>query len=287
LGTEASVRALQDLGFTAVEAEVYVYLLHNSPATGYQISKGISRTRGAAYKVLATLAAKGAVEADSQKGNQWRAVPTAEFLNQLERRFLKSKERATEALRAIAPPPPDYHIYQLQTVEQVYERARAMLASCEQFALVDIFPLALEKLRPDIEGALKRRKKAAVNVYVPDNIPGARMTQTYEGFGFLKKVPANWVTLAIDGEEILIAVLTKNDDRVLQAIWSANTFLARTLSSYLKHSFLADDFITLMETGASFKEIKARYKSHFKFIKPFSSPGYKRMKRELEMKSAS
>jgi sugar-specific transcriptional regulator TrmB len=285
VGRQASIRALEALGFTRVEAEVYVHLVHNSPATGYQIAKGIDRTRGATYKVLAGLAAKGAVEVDSQKGNQWRAVPPAEFLNQLEQKFLRGKQQANDALKALEPPAPDYRIYQLQTVDQVYERARTMLASCEEFALVDVFPLALDKLRDDIRATIARGKKVAVNVYAPDRVPGARMTQTYEGFGFLEHVPANWITLSIDSEELLIAVLSKNDDRVLQATWSANTFLARTLAAYLRHCFLAEDFITLMEAGAPLQKIKARYKSHFKFIKPFSSPGHRRMKKELSLKA--
>jgi sugar-specific transcriptional regulator TrmB len=284
VGSQASIQALEDLGFTRVESEVYVYLVHSSPATGYQIAKGINRTRGATYKVLATLASKGALEVDSQKGSQWRAVPPAEFLSQLEQRFLRGKKRANEALKALEPPAPDYRIYQLQTVDQVYERARTMLASCEEFALVDVFPLALDKLRGDIEAAIARGKKVAIDVYAPDRIPGARMTHTYEGFGFLEHVPANWITVSTDGEELLLAVLTPDDDRVLQATWSANTFLARTLAAYLRHSFLAEDFISLMEAGAGLEKIKARYRSHFKFIKPFSSPGFRHMKDELSQK---
>lgn len=107
------------------------------------------------------------------------------------------------------------------------------------------------------------------------------MTRTYEGFGFLKKLPVNWITLSIDGDELLVAVLSEDDDRVLQATWSANTFLARVLSSYLRHSFLAEDMITLMESGASFKKIKSRYKSHIEFVRPFSSPGYLRIRKDL------
>lgn len=284
MGKQASIQALQDLGFTRVEAEVYVHLVHNSPATGYQIAKGIDRTRGATYKVLATLASKGAVEVDSQRASQWRAVPPGEFLNQLEQKFLRGKKLADDALKSIQPPAPDYRIYQLQTVDQVYERARTMLASCEEFALVDVFPLALEKLRGDIEAAIARGKKVAVNVYAPDRVRGARMTQTFEGFGFLEHIQANWITVSIDSEELLLAVLARDDSRVLQATWSANTFLARTLAGYLRHSFLAEDFITLMESGASLKKIKARYKSHFKFIKPFTTPGYRHMKEELSQK---
>ncbi len=284
MGRQAGIQALEGLGFTRVESEVYVYLLHNSPTTGYQIAKGINRTGGAAYKVLATLASKGAVEVESQDGSQWRAVPPTEFLNQLEQRFLRGKRLAGEALKAIEPPPPDYRIYQLQTPDQVYERARAMLASCEEFALVDVFPLALEKLRGDIKKTIARGKKVAINVYAPDRVTGARMTKTYGGFGFLKRVKGNWITLSIDSEELLIAILTQNDERVLQATWSANTFLARTLSSYLRHSFLAEDFITLMESGATLEKIRARYKSHFRFIKIFSSPGFRRLEEELSVR---
>jgi sugar-specific transcriptional regulator TrmB len=281
MSKRASVQALEDLGFTRVEAEVYIYLIHSSPATGYQIAKAIDRTRGATYKVLATLASKGAVESDSQKVIQWRAVPPAEFLNQLERRFIQGRQRATDALEAMKPPAPDYHIYQLKTVGQVYERARSMLASAKEFVLLDVFPPALEKLRDDVKRTIKRGIKVAIDVYAPDDIPGARMTLSYEGSGFLERLPVNWITLSMDADEMLLAVLSEDDSRVLQATWSANSFLARVMASYLRHSFLAEDFIGMIERGASYKQIKARYRSHFEFIKPFTSPGYRRMRKDL------
>ena len=50
--THESVQALQELGFTCLEAHVYVYLLRRAPATGYRISHAIGNPTANTYKAL-------------------------------------------------------------------------------------------------------------------------------------------------------------------------------------------------------------------------------------------
>jgi hypothetical protein len=54
--TDKSVQALQDPGFTGLEAQVYVFLLRHAPATGYRISHAIGKPTANTYKALAELA---------------------------------------------------------------------------------------------------------------------------------------------------------------------------------------------------------------------------------------
>ena len=41
---EECIQIVAEFGFTENEAAAYVYLLQNSPATGYKIAKGIGRS---------------------------------------------------------------------------------------------------------------------------------------------------------------------------------------------------------------------------------------------------
>ena len=282
--TQRTVRALQDLGFTQVEAEVYAYLVGHSPATGYQIAKAIDRTRGATYSVLSSLAAKGAVMVEVGATQLWRAVPATEFLDVLERRFARGKREAEAALRHVEPSSQDSLVYQLRTPEQVYERARKMLSCCTKIALLDLDPEPFELLRKDIEAAVKRGIKTALLGCDPVRLRGARTVTYFPGYKIKERSLADQLVVAIDGREFLISSLSIGGDRVMQACWSASPFLAWVVSTYLKTTISGEEFVTLIEGGASLNELKAHYRSFYRFLPPFSSPGYADLMKQFKMR---
>lgn len=284
MSNAATLRSLEDLGFTRVEAEVYVYLLAHSPSTGYQIAKAIDRTRGAAYGVLASLAAKGAVVVDIGETQLWRAVPASEFLDLLEQRFLRGKREAGDRLRAIGPAPPDSLVYQLKTPEQVYQRARKMLASCRKTALLDADSRPLGLLRKDVEAVVKRGIKVALISPKPVRMPGARVTTYFAGYKISSRMPTDQLVVEVDGAEFLISSLSRDGDRVMQACWSASPFLSWVVATYLKMSILGEEFVAKIESGASLKDLQASYRSYFKHLPPYESPGFDNLRRMFKGK---
>lgn len=76
---------LTRIGFTEYEAKVYLALLQESPATGYQLSKKSGVPRSMVYESLGRLAARGAV-LDSVEGRAtlYRPLPPDILLNRYE-----------------------------------------------------------------------------------------------------------------------------------------------------------------------------------------------------------
>ena len=274
MGKEASIRALEQLGFTRVESEVYVHLIHNSPATGYQIAKAIDRTGGAAYKVLASLASKGAVEVQSGKVRLWRAVPPEEFLEQMERRFSRGKDRAGRELMKLEPPPPDYSIYRLRSIDQVYERAKRMLGDCTKTAYLDMYPDPLGHLGKELEDAVRHGIRITLLVYEPVKLRGALVIATCKDHPAPDRFPITWLSLSTDGRESLTAAISKNGEDLLEAFWSASPFFAWVHSSYMSMSILAENVGALVEEGGTLKDIERSYKTFFKHNVPYSAPGF-------------
>lgn len=56
-----AIQGLTGLGFTQADAEVYVALLRESPATGYRIATVLGKATANTYKALRSLTDKGAV----------------------------------------------------------------------------------------------------------------------------------------------------------------------------------------------------------------------------------
>ena len=235
-----SIEPLVDLGLTAMEAEVYGFLVENSPATGYKIAKAIGKPTANTYKAIQSLQARGIVLVEDSKKRLCRAVPIDEFLNGLEKKFRQTKNDATKELTKLKPAPDDERLYYLQTPDQMYERFRQMLEKCQEIALLDLFPEAVTQLREEIENTVSRGIHVAVKVYIPCKIKGVEIITDPVGEKTINRWPGMWANGVIDGFEHLMALLSKDGTRVIQAVWSANTYISWVYHSAFMHELLHD-----------------------------------------------
>jgi sugar-specific transcriptional regulator TrmB len=253
---EAAFQALTGLGFTELEAEVYVALLRHSPATGYRVAQSIGRPVANTYKALESLQHKGAVLVDEGANRLCRAVPAEELLAQLEQSFRRRRQEAADALASLQAPPEDDRVYQLQSVEQVFERCRRMLRECEQAAILDVFPKPLEELREAVQEAARRGVRVSVKAYEPVTVPGVDVVVHPQGRGTLRRWPGQWLNLVTDGREHLLAFLTADLRGLHQAVWSGSAYL-----SWVYHSAVAAELILAglqrdLEAGATAAELR-------------------------------
>jgi sugar-specific transcriptional regulator TrmB len=221
-----STQPLVDLGLTELEAEVYAYLIGNSPATGYGVAKGLGKPAANTYKALESLHEKGAVVVEDGRNRLWRALPVDEVLGGLEARFLNLKSKAAAELSSLTRAPDDERVYHLKTPDQVFEKFRRILKGAEEVALLDLFPLAVSELRQDIETVAARGVAVAIKIYEPCEIAGAEVVVDPSGRETLKRWPAVWANGVVDAREHLMALLSADGERVHQAIWSGSAYLS-------------------------------------------------------------
>jgi sugar-specific transcriptional regulator TrmB len=234
--TEEPIAALVNLGFTALEAEVYAFLLQESPATGYRVAQAIGKPVANTYKAIESLQRKGALLVDEGGSRQCVAVPSDELLRGMEQAFRERSRLATEALAGLRGPGSDTRVYQLQTADQVMERARAMLRRCEQTVLLDLFPGPYKALSGDIARCAAAGKTVALQAYETCEIEGVQIMQNPTAEGILDRYPGQWLIVNLDGAEVLLAFFSKDMTTVLQAVWSGSAFL-----SHLHHSGMASE----------------------------------------------
>jgi sugar-specific transcriptional regulator TrmB len=239
-----------------LEAQVYAFLLQESPVTGYRIAQAIGKPVANTYKAIAALEAKGAVSVDDGASRLCRAVPVEELLARLERTFCERREQAAKALAEIQTVTDDDRVYQLRTRDQVMERARAMLQRAQQTAILDIFPEPLEELRPEIEAAVSRGVTIAVKAYGPIAIEGARVVVTLGHETVRRRWPGQWVNLVVDGQEHMLAFLTSDGQGVHQAIWSESTYISWIYHSGIISEWLLADVRRRIEEGAAPEAIR-------------------------------
>ena len=232
-----STNARQDLvalGFTEIEARAYCELLKRGPATGYKLAGAIHRAPSNIYQTLESLRRKGAILADDTEPRTFRAVPATDLLRSIERSFRRRKQGALGNLRDIGSEARDDRFYSLRTVEQVYERASTMLAAAEEIVLFDLFPGPLSALQPALEQAA--RAGTTVGGISYGDVPKVDRVQIWNHPWQL--VAGTWpgqqITLVVDAQQCLLALLSHNGEDVRHALWTDSFYL-----SCLHHGGLA------------------------------------------------
>jgi len=233
MNSKASLRPLVELGLTDLEADIYSFLVENSPATGYRIAMAINKPTANTYKALRSLLSKGIVIVENTSPQAFRAVASGVLLDRLEKRFQRMKTLAAAELARIKPAADDEKVYRLHTVEQVFERFREMLAVSEKIVILDLFPRALAELKADIEAAAARGVTVVLKLYQPEPVRGTIAVVHPSG----RRLTALWPGIAAngiaDGREHLITFLAADQRSVYDAIWSRSTLVSANFHSAL------------------------------------------------------
>ncbi|HLN30969.1 MAG TPA: helix-turn-helix domain-containing protein [Gemmataceae bacterium] len=274
------LESLKAFGFTELEARAYVFLLGESPSTGYRVAQAIDKPAANTYKALESLRNKGAVVGEAGDGKLCRAVPAEEMLGQLERRFREHQRRAGSALARVQGGTDDQHVYQLRTPAQVMERCRRMLSDCRRIAIVDAFPLTLDSLRPAIQEKVARGVAVAVKAYRPIKVPGAHVVLQPHGEEVLQRWPGQWLNLVTDGRQHLLAFLSEDGSGVHQAVWSGSTYLAWVYHSAVGAEVVLSALQLLVEEGASVTAMR-RALRRYQFLFNTEIPGYQELFRRF------
>lgn len=218
----ASADLLVPFGFTNLESEIYLFLLGESPATGYRVAQAIGKPAANTYKAIQTLQAKGAVLVEHGANRMCRAVAADELLARLQRDFEQQKAAAQRALESVGKQQDDDRIYNLRSREQSLGRVRVMIAGAKSQILLKCAADVLEELRPALEEAIERGVDTALltpGVVAVGNIESAAEPRI-----------TTELSLVTDGDQSIAGVL---HDGSTEAIWTRSRFLVNAIHAGL------------------------------------------------------
>ena len=148
---------LTAIGFTEYEAKVYMALLRDNPANGYQVSKRSGVPRSMVYESLGRLYARGAVlTTGEEKSTLYRPLPPDVLLDRYdqEQRHLIGDLR--DGLRALHTAADEDHVWSVTGRSSVLSYAGQMIRRARQDVWLVVNDAALEALRPQIAAAGNR-----------------------------------------------------------------------------------------------------------------------------------
>jgi len=227
-------RALVELGFNEVEASAYCELLKDGPATAYRLATAIHRAPSNIYQTLESLCRKGAIVADTAEPRTFRAVTARELLKSLEQGFRRRTQGALESLRTMESDAPDDRLYNLRTVEQVFDRARRMLEEARDVVLFDLFPDPFRRLVNSLQASTtKGTTVAGISYGAPPRVKGIEV-YAHPWEAIARAWPGQQATIVADAKATLVALLSRDGESVRHAMWTDSVYL-----SCLHHAGLA------------------------------------------------
>ncbi|HEY4688723.1 MAG TPA: helix-turn-helix domain-containing protein [Anaerolineae bacterium] len=148
---------LTAIGFTEYEAKVYLALLRESPATGYQLSKRAGVPRSMVYEALGRLQTRGAVlVTDRHRATLYRPLPPDVLLNRYEQEQHRLTSDLREGLRSLHETTEEDRIWSISGRDPVLSYAAQMLQRARTEALLVMNDPDLEVLRSEVEAACER-----------------------------------------------------------------------------------------------------------------------------------
>lgn len=274
---ERGVAALVEMGFSLLEAEVYVQLIQLPASTGYRLAQELGKAPAGIYKALESLAMKGAVLVDDDGAKSYRAVPAEELLNQVERSFRLRREAASTALAELEPAPADHAIYRLSSFPQVVERARQMLGRATEIAVVDLFPASVPLIRAEVEAAQARGVHVLAKLYEPCSLAVGYAVVTPDGERLLRTWGGDWLNLVVDGSEHLLSLLSVPDERVFHATYTNSTYLSILYHSGIVCEIQMDALGAAIAEGQDIEQLRALRQIHFELITARKTPGVREL----------
>ena len=247
-----AAEALQRLGLSKYEAEVFIALTRLGTGTAREVDRMTDVPRSQVYGAAENLEERGLVDVQQSKPIQYRAVSLEEARTHLRERFEREQDRAFDYLERARQARGDHEdehqagVWTVHGRENVATRVEQLVADAERRV---VYVTGGDLLEAELAATLTdRADEIDVWVFHVDEAAGEAFADTAVSLAPFpgEDTDVTGRLLAVDGEAILLSVLGDEElpgVRHETAIWSSETGFATVLLR-LVGSHLGEDIGT-------------------------------------------
>jgi sugar-specific transcriptional regulator TrmB len=232
---------LKELGLNSYEAKVYLALLKQSPATGYEISKESGVPQARAYDTLKALEASNIVVAMGGKPVTYTPISPNELLDRWEKSFKGSVEYLRETLPNLSNETAE-PIINLRGTEGLFKHATDMINHAKASLFVQMWREDAEKLAPVFKEAVDRGVMLRIVGYDNCQLEGIEVFQHEYSEAIQETYGFRWFILSVDDEEGLVGTISTGE-RQPQAIVTKNPGVVLLIKEFVVHDIFIMDII--------------------------------------------
>jgi Cd2+/Zn2+-exporting ATPase len=208
---------LTQIGYTEYEAKVYLALLRDNPATGYQLSKTSGVPRSMIYEALSRLHARGAVlESLEDRAAVYRPLPPDLLLERHQDEHQQLMEKLGAGLQRLYTSPAEDRVWSLTGRRSVLTYAAQMIrrAQTEVYLVLDDDDLA--SLKEDVLDTCNRGVAMRALLMGEGSLPCAQVAyhppleSEMHGLTGMLLVVSDGAEVLIAGKDHESATITRN-----------------------------------------------------------------------------
>lgn len=260
---EELVGKLRQLGFNGNEAKVYLSLLSQHPATGYEVSQSSGVPQAKVYEILRSLETNQVVVAMGQKPATYVPISPEELLDRCERSFRNNVSHLREVLPAMSDGTVD-PVINLRGDASLYRHALDMIGHATSTIYLEVWRQDMPHLKVALEAARARGVAVRIVGYGGVECEAAMVYRHGSGELIEASLGGRWIILAVDEAEGMVATVSSGNmsetetarpsPRQSHGVYTRNTGLVLIIQMLVVH----DLFILDMENELG-PELTARY----------------------------
>jgi Cd2+/Zn2+-exporting ATPase len=198
------------LGLTEYEGKVYLALLKESPANGYQLSKKTGVPRSMVYEALGRLHARGVVlKSGNERATLYRPLPPEHLLDRYDRQHQDLIHNLRQSLVSIYDAQQEDSLWTVSGQTAVFSYAAQMIAEASTEVYLVLDDVALEQLRHEIEAAGERGIQVGALLTGNGELDCEQVSYHPPAESELQGLE-DMLVVVVDGQECLIADLVQD-----------------------------------------------------------------------------
>lgn len=239
---EELIKEMQKIGFTSYEAKIYLALLKNNPATGYEISKLSGVPQAKVYENILRLNNLGAVLSLGSDPIKYVPLPAEELLKKANMDFEKSISKLKEAFPSLQIEENLDYIWNIKGYYPTMERAVKMIRDAKKSILLSIWDEDALYIYNELAEAQNLGVSIEIILYGENKIHGIDKIHYYgREEKLLEKYGGRWICLLVDEEEVLTGQIDDEKDGI--SIWTKNPSIIFITSRYINNEIFISDKI--------------------------------------------
>lgn len=228
------LKEMQKIGFTTYEAKIYIALLQQNPATGYEISKLSGVPQAKVYENISRLNNSGTILTIAGEPAKYVPLPPEELLKKVQNKFKKSINILRESLPPLSAQQHIDYAWNIKGYDLIMQKASQMINEAKDNIMVSLWDEEAMDLYNDLIKAVNRGVFLSVMIYGKNKIEGIDEIYYHGGEETLvKQVGERWLTLVADRKEVLTGQVTPKSDGV--SVWTLNPSIVFTSLRYIEH----------------------------------------------------
>lgn len=161
----AAVKELRFLGFSDHEAKVYLSLLANNPATGYEISRFSGLPRANVYATLESLENRGTVQLVLGKPKRYVSVPPEVLTARIRSRVEANAGRLLKLLKSYQKPAHVDYVWHIEGADELRARIAGLIRSATRHVGIRAQDAVIKTFEADLRYAAGNRANIVMVVF--------------------------------------------------------------------------------------------------------------------------